>query len=375
MASRYLMKVQILRFYAALLVAIAHVGVATEEMARSKGLPFTMRYPLDWGLGVDIFFVISGFIMYFTMHDRFERPLIWWTFLKRRLIRIVPLYWICTTMMLVSILAASHLINHNAVDPIHILASYLFFPWPNANGEVFPVFTLGWTLNLEMVFYFCFAVALTLPRRIGLLLLTVGFFALWLISALASPEHWLLKFWGWSLILEFLMGIFLAHLFLKNVAVSVSTTIVTTVAALVLAVVFYQTDSYSYLPRAVTGGISAILIMGTWTLCRYAPKSRFSRALAVGGDASYALYLTHAFAAKAVMIVASTVGIPPTVAFCIALVAAVIVSLGVHFLVEKPINSLLLRWFDKPKPIRSLEPSLDAQPRVDTQPAAPPANA
>jgi peptidoglycan/LPS O-acetylase OafA/YrhL len=349
------MKVQILRFYAALLVAIVHVGVAVEEMARAKALPFTMRYPLDWGLGVDLFFIISGFIMYFTMHDRFGEKGVWRVFLRRRLIRIVPLYWICTTLMLVSILMAAQLINHNAVNPIHILASYLFIPWPNDTGDVFPLFTLGWTLNLEMFFYAAFAIALLMPKRIGLTLLFVSFSALWLTGAFFSADHWLLKFWGLSLILEFLMGICLAHCFLKGIRIPLSATIVATMIGLIAAVLFYQTDSYDILPRALTGGIPAILIAGSWILCQYMPDSRLSKLLAIGGDASYALYLSHPFTAKIVVIVAGKIGIWPIAAFCLALAAAIAVSIGVHFLIEKPIDAQLRRWFDKRRKPERLE--------------------
>lgn len=353
MASRYLMKVQILRFCAAMLVAIVHVGVAVEEMARSKGLAFTMRYPFDWGLGVDLFFVISGFIMYFTMHDRFQEKAVWRVFLKRRLIRVIPLYWICTTLMLVSILLAGRMINNNGIDPVHIALSYLFLPWPNATGDVFPLFTLGWTLNLEMLFYFAFALALLLPKRVGLSLLVISFSALWVTGALASPAHWLLKFWGLSLIFEFLLGIGLAHCFIKSVTVSLPTTIAATVIAMIVAVVFYQTDSYNYLPRVLTGGIAAILIAGSWVLCRHVPTSRLSKMLAIGGDASYALYLTHPFTGKAVVVIAGMIGLWPPAAFVLALIAAVAVAVIVHFAIEKPIDTQLRRWLDKGRrPVR-----------------------
>ena len=97
-AASRLDSLQILRFFAALLVVIGHTQHALlERLGAAAG-----RYafvPLDWGLGVDVFFVISGFVMYYLMHDRFAQAGATATFLRRRVVRVVPMYWLFTTLV------------------------------------------------------------------------------------------------------------------------------------------------------------------------------------------------------------------------------------------------------------------------------------
>lgn len=343
MAARYVVNVQILRFCAAILVVFAHVGVEIENKARATGQAFTMWHPLDWGLGVDIFFVISGFIMYYLMHDRFGVPGTARLFLMRRLIRIVPLYWICTTLMLASILAAGSMINNNGIDPVHIVASYAFLPWPRADGELFPLLSLGWTLNFEMFFYFVFAVALLLPKRLGLGLLVAAFALLMIVALAVPPTVWPLRFWGNSIIGEFLLGILVAALFLRKTRISRPVSALLVGVGLMLAVLFFQTGSYEYLPRLITGGIPAVLITAAVVLGNPAPDGRVSRFLALGGDASYALYLTHPFTIKIFAAISVKAGLPLHALYWLGMLATIAGSLAVHLWVEKPIGAALSR--------------------------------
>lgn len=347
MTKLYVVNVQILRFFAAMLVAFAHIGIAVQDQAEAAGQSFRMFYPLDWGLGVDVFFIISGFIMYFLMHGRFQEPGVSAHFFKRRLLRIVPLYWLCTTMMLVSILVAGNLINNNALDIRHIIASYLFFPWPRADGQVGPLLSLGWTLNYEMLFYLAFAAVLPLPRRIALPLLVAAFALLSLAAFLSPPSWWLLRFWGDMIIGEFLLGIGLAAAFLKGIRFSGLTSIILVVVGLVAAVIFYQTGSYNHLTRFITGGIPAILIASGVVLGPHAPLKRPFTWLALGGDASYALYLTHPFTIKALAVVGAKLALPPVAVFALGVIACIAVSIVVHLVFEKPVGNFLQRRLDR----------------------------
>jgi peptidoglycan/LPS O-acetylase OafA/YrhL len=347
MAARYVVNVQILRFAAAVLVVLAHVGVEIENRAQATGRTFAMWHPFDWGLGVDIFFVISGFIMYYLMHGRFAEPGVSILFLKRRLIRIVPLYWICTTLMLASILAAGNLVNNNGLDPTHILASYAFLPWPRGDGELFPLLSLGWTLNFEMFFYLVFALALCLPKRPALTLLAVCFLSIFIAGQVAPPSLWPVRFWGNSMIGEFLLGIIVAALFLRKSRLTLPVSTVLVICGVALAVLFYQTESYEWLPRLVTGGVPAFLICLAVVLGPPAASGPISLLFARGGDASYALYLTHPFTIKIVAVIAAKVSIPLHAIYWIALMAAITVSFGVHLWLEKPVSNVLTRFMDK----------------------------
>jgi exopolysaccharide production protein ExoZ len=148
--------IQILRGLAALLVLIHHV---LEESQPLFGGHIPSPLVLLGASGVDIFFVISGFIMYYTNRHRFGRKDAPVDFLGRRIIRIVPLYWLCT--IAVVLLQIGGLYAHKKITGTTLGLSLLFLP--NANI----VHGVGWTLNYEMYFYAILAIWLfgsTTPR-------------------------------------------------------------------------------------------------------------------------------------------------------------------------------------------------------------------
>ena len=101
-----------------------------------------------------------------------------WVFLQKRLARIVPLYWLLTTIMVVLLLVAPQLLQSTRFDLPMSIASYLFIAWPNPveAAGLKPVMIPGWTLNYEMAFYLLLALGLTMkaawrgPSVIGVLL-------------------------------------------------------------------------------------------------------------------------------------------------------------------------------------------------------------
>jgi exopolysaccharide production protein ExoZ len=118
--------------------------------------------------GVDLFFIISGFIMWVTAIARDEPP---GRFALKRLIRIVPLYWLITTAVLLLVLAKPDLMRSASLNLTHIASSYGFIAWPHPRSahRFWPLVIPGWTLNYEMLFYAIVAIALFLPRRARLL--------------------------------------------------------------------------------------------------------------------------------------------------------------------------------------------------------------
>src|SRR5581483_3227425 len=131
-----LRSIQILRALAASLVLFGHCLHESEYVAaRTTQAPLTASF-IDWGIGVDIFFVVSGFIMVYTTADLFGRPGAPRVFLTRRIIRIVPLYWLITTALILVYLAAPRLLNVPIEGLRSIVTSYLFIPDVRANGEM-----------------------------------------------------------------------------------------------------------------------------------------------------------------------------------------------------------------------------------------------
>ena len=158
-----LLSIQTLRGIAALLVVFLHISF--ELSSKTNGSIILGFYNLNsFGLlGVDIFFVISGFIIFWIHGNDFQKKNAFQIFFIKRLTRIVPLYWLFTIISALILLLIPELFTKGKeFEFTHFLTSLLFFPWYNSVGEIYPILAVGWTLNIEMYFYFVFALTLFL---------------------------------------------------------------------------------------------------------------------------------------------------------------------------------------------------------------------
>ena len=134
--------IQILRFIAAFSVMMVHLPIF------SFGI---------WG--VDIFFVISGFIMMYVTDKDYK------FFFVKRLIRIVPLYWILTVGVFIIALINPDFLNNTSANIKHLIKSMLFIPFDKNGIGHFPILFLGWTLNFEIIFYLLFALSIFISKN------------------------------------------------------------------------------------------------------------------------------------------------------------------------------------------------------------------
>jgi len=105
-------------------------------------------YLRDFGVvGGDLFFAVSGFIMFYVYSGEFGRPGASRDFLVRRFIRIAPLYWFLTACLATALLFFPGAFSVLSFDVRHVLESFLFLPTVNSAGEPFPVLNSGWTLT------------------------------------------------------------------------------------------------------------------------------------------------------------------------------------------------------------------------------------
>lgn len=152
--------IQSLRLVAALLVVITHSTFYTHERLNSN-----IEVWRTGAIGVDIFFLISGFVMLITA-DRFIISKHGWKeFAARRLLRIAPMYWLATTVKLLTMLAIPSAVLHAKLDIGNVILSYFFLPSRNIDGQFAPLLGVGWTLVFEMFFYALFASALFFPGK------------------------------------------------------------------------------------------------------------------------------------------------------------------------------------------------------------------
>jgi len=330
--------VQALRAVAALLVVAMHA----DQMWHMRLDPAHAEdFWRTGAAGVDIFFVISGFVMMVSAR-RLAAARDWRGFAWRRFVRIVPLYWIATTLKIVSVLAVPALVLHTVLRPGDIVASYLFLPWHNAEGEIGTVLPVGWTLNLEMGFYILFAAALA--SGWGLLRVILPCLAVAAAAAVFVTPDWpAVAAYCDPIVLEFGAGLCMGALVLRGRRLP------TAPAAIALGVGFALMLAVPpVLPRVLSWGVPAMLIVaGTIGLEAWFRRT-LPRWLLMLGDASYAIYLTHAFVLAALGAVLQRLGLPLAGSFATSVVGGCLLSAAAgvvcRLIVEVPLLAAFQRW-------------------------------
>lgn len=333
--------IQMLRFAAAMLVAVMHITQAISVHLTGQGAG---HYWAPGSVGVDLFFVISGFVMGLTTppsgpswRERVQQA---WQFLQRRLIRVLPLYWFYTGLKVALLVAAPALASRASLDGAHLAASLLFVPWPSPWGAMEPVLPVGWTLNFEMLFYalFALAVLLRLPRAATCL----GLLGLLVLAAHVHEGSPLLSFWGSSIALEFVLGVALARLHQRRLALTPEAGLLALCLGLlwIFALPWTAQDD-----RLLSWGLgAAAVVAGVLWLEPWAARLPGAAFLAFLGDASYSLYLSHTFVVPAGARAAAELGwTQPGVVGVLLALAVVLGGCLSYVMLERPMTHSLAR--------------------------------
>ncbi|GEP08708.1 acyltransferase family protein [Methylobacterium gnaphalii] len=340
--AKILIQVQWLRAVAAIMVVFHHANFHWSGLREALNLPPADFLGLNcWWFGIYLFFVISGFLMVRASPD-FGVPGASRRFLARRIIRIVPLYWLLTTVSVIALILvpSSQVIETGTLA--YIVKSYLFIPTLRVAGDMRPILGQGWTLNYEMFFYLSFALAMLLPRRLGLPALAAAFLALAWIgrdATVATPIFYSVTD-GLLIVFLFGCGLGLAH----EKGLRLSWPIAA--AAIVAGIAWLLADLQGSAPWVA--GVPALLVVAG-TVLRPPPRETLAgRWLAAVGDASYSLYLTHTFVLRGVFLVwkrlwLSAASVP--FFMLVSSLAAVLVSLLIYRSVERPMTRTLLRRY------------------------------
>ncbi len=288
--------IQILRACAALMIVVYHCGIETERLSAVVG-GGKLFDEAAWGSGVPLFFAISGFIMVVTSARAFGSSSAAIDFIRRRLIRIVPLYWLVTTIALAGILLVPSLSKAPPGDPLYVVASYLFWPYMRLTGDIRPLATPGWTLNLEMLFYVVFAVSLLFRRGVGLSLLfaSLGLLVAARVSGLLPGVA--LNFWGDPIVLGFLFGAAVGIAYVNGLRLSgLSAVMLIAIGFGIMFLSWAPTGAEDSLSLRLAEAAPATLVLIGIALGPQVDASqniwRFGLAI---GNASYSLYLVQEF--------------------------------------------------------------------------------
>ena len=318
-----LVSVQYLRALAALAVVAFHSGRAT----------------ILGQAGVDIFFVISGFIMWMVTAKPVEPA----QFLWHRVVRVVPLYWIATLVMAV----------HRSSPLSDTVRSLLFWPYRDASGDLWPVLVQGWTLNFEMFFYLLFAATLMMPRRLQLLSLTAVLLSLGVIGIVFQPHEAELHVYTSPLLIEFLAGVWLSEIVQRGRIPGVKIAVAMLFVGLLGFVVSLREPTPELWRFILWGGPSLLVVAGAICieLGRGMPTIKSLKLL---GDGSYSIYLFHPFILRTVA--TPLTRFPALIGIAAVLAAGAAVGMVAFYVLERPLLVLLRRRTDRvigtPAPVR-----------------------
>lgn len=341
---------QMLRFIASLIVVFAHV-----ELYRYSAKGFSWGFFGLGAFGVDIFFVISGFIMVHVSRDlgtglNIKRG---WQFFLKRVLRIVPLYYLFTllTVLLTYIFMHTHAELNEQIKSLYYTPNklldtqFIIKSLTFSNPGFTPVYAVGWTLDLEFRFYLLFAIAIALGIPVWMFF--IGFTGAVLYGCTHSGPL-TLPFFN-PLYLEFSMGGALYYLYNRFYAVIGVRSVLClfSVAAFTMCAFYdpYMADTFSGFLRPFTLGISATCI--TWLFLSLEGRFEPPKFVVFLGNGSYSMYLTHWLVMTLLPGALFALGLQGRVPFTYyvfgSVAIAVLASIAVYIWVEQPINRIVAK--------------------------------
>lgn len=263
MQSKRLINIEILRFIAAFSVLLHHIP--------------TLKIGV---FGVDIFFIISGFVMMLSTKEGNKN------FLLKRIVRVVPLYWIGTLIVFGITIFLPELLNNTTKDYLHLFKSLLFIPF-NKNGVGHePLLAVGWTLNFEMYFYLLFYLSLIISRKSKDLIISL-LIAL-NILIFSNFNFFIANTFSNLIFIEFLIGILIYNFvyerkYLNNLII----------ISIISTVIIFKSDDIG---RLLYFGLPCGALVFLFT--KYLQNINYSKNIINLGGMSYALYISHVYVVR-----------------------------------------------------------------------------
>lgn len=330
--------IQFLRFFAAMLVVVMH---ATEAI--SLRIPQYLHSGY-WGLGssgVDIFFVISGFVMAITtsnkpgiLRARLAQASL---FIRRRIVRIVPLYWFYSLLKMALVVLIPSLALRTTLDLPHIIYSFFFIPRLSPWGLVQPILPVGWTLFFEMLFYWVFALAIVLSVQRFIWCLLVFILINWV--SVDYPDSTLIMFYSQSIVFEFVLGLLVAEIISRYQSLPLWFGFL---AVIVGCILIFGISWPKGIDRCLTWGVgAAFLVLGCLICETQKLLQKIFTKLKIFGDISYSTYLCHTFVVPALVVIFNKFHFSNSYLITFACCGlAVLCSFISYFYIEKPLTQL-----------------------------------
>ena len=309
---------QLLRAFAAINVVYLHVLIGAESYEKPT---IVFPYLGDWGAsGVDIFFVISGFVMIYTQSINPKTIL---NFYKSRILRIVPIYWLITSFIIIIYFLFPNIFRSLIIDFKSSISSFLFVS--QIFNSSYPIINLGWTLEWEMLFYLIFGIALYF-KTLNKIVISI-FFMMVFVLYVSQKLYFL----------EFFLGVIIGCLYIKFGKINHRIGIIILILGIFALLMSVNSNSklIDY-DRFIIWGLPAMLIV-IGAIYSKQVKNKFFLYL---GDASYSIYLLQMLTIPGFYKIASYLNVEINNTFLSIICLVLSVSFGCifHSYVEKKIK-------------------------------------
>ena len=314
--------IQVLRFFAAFSVMMVHLPV------------------FEFGIwGVDIFFVISGFIMMYVTENNEK------FFLLKRIFRIVPLYWLLTLGVFVLAIFVPEVLNNTTANVDHLIKSLFFIPFDKNGTGHFPILFLGWTLNFEVIFYFLFALSLVFFKENRMIACSIFIIIFLVLNKIFSEKNFIFETYANDIFIEFIFGMILFTIW-KKYKNKISTNLSNHFICLAILLVSIFILNYYNFSRSVSYGLPSLIL--TVYFLFFLNHLKFPKILVSLGDASYCIYLLHPYVIQFFYKILEINEYDIIIELVFTLIISIIVfivSLLIYKFIEFPINGSLRKKF------------------------------
>lgn len=329
---------QALRGVAALLVVILHACVTLEKYGSGAGTLFG-----DFRIGhsgIDLFFVLSGFLMMWTTAGRRGSAAEAWSFLKRRVVRVYPTYWLYFILVFAAVSIRPEWVNSSAAAHASLFKSFFLLP-----DEGMTLVMVAWTLEYEVFFYALFGLAMFVSIRNRLAAL-LGSISLLVAAGFVLPSDTAeARVMLSPMLLEFAIGAVLGAMHARRkwphgkvyLAAGVLMLAAEGLGHSWLSLLGVSEGSLS---RPLTYGLaSALVVHGA---CAWEKSGRFPCPWMIRkiGDSSYTLYLSHILVLSALGRVWASAGMnrfSDDLFITVLIFASVLFGLIAYEFAEKPL--------------------------------------
>ncbi len=343
-----LSSLQLVRAIAAIMVVVFHINIFILP-ARLYDGDNAFRFLNIGYSGVEFFFALSGFIMVYIHQKDFNHAERLHNFMKKRVIRLVPLYWLILGALVIASALVPTIGPEQKPDFLELTQNFLLAP-----SEKTMLLEVAWTLRHEVLFYAVFGL-LIYSAQIGRTVMTfwfVGCATALLFADMPFPASFL--FSAYNLI--FLAGM-LAAKFWNQLSPKAAVTCVA--GGLVFFIAIVAGELYRVLPiaenwRTVGLGVGAATTIAGLVAMESHGMFKSPRVLSLVGDSSYALYLIHLPVLTATAPIIAKLGLnqllPPQIMVVLLAIGCVVAGLITHFIIEKPLMRASGRLAEKYAP-------------------------